>query len=59
MAEGIIGGSYVLGGGSVSDALAAESPEDRRRRILEATAARLQQEEKHIEDMCGSIVKKS
>ncbi|GJJ11396.1 hypothetical protein Clacol_005629 [Clathrus columnatus] len=57
-AEGVIGGSYVLGGGTVSDALTSESRDERRRRILEATASRLQQEEKQIEDMCGMMAPK-
>lgn len=60
-AESVIGGSYVLGGGSITDALTSgsETREERRRRILEATASRLQQEEKHIEDMCGSTSRQS
>jgi len=52
-AQGIIGGSYVLGGATAAPA-APDSREERRRLILQATAARLRQEEQMIEDMCGS-----
>ncbi|KAF8527299.1 WLM-domain-containing protein [Gautieria morchelliformis] len=50
---GLVGGSYVLGGAS-STPSALDSREERRRRILEATAVRLRQEEQAIEEMCGS-----
>jgi hypothetical protein len=52
-AQGIIGGSYVLGGGTAAPAV-LDSREERRRLILQAAAARLRQEEQIIEDMCGS-----
>jgi len=50
-AQGLVSGSYVLGGSSES---APDSAEERRRRVLEAAAARLRREEEEIEGMCGS-----
>ncbi|KAJ3508150.1 hypothetical protein NMY22_g16707 [Coprinellus aureogranulatus] len=44
--------SYTLGGSSAS--LAADSQEERRRRILEATINRLRKEEEEIEHSCGT-----
>ena len=52
-AQAMLGGSYVLGGSS-GPALESDSPDQRRRRVLEATMNRLQKEEQEIEDMCGS-----
>ncbi|CAE6487694.1 unnamed protein product [Rhizoctonia solani] len=44
--------AFVLGGGTGSTAV-NESREERRRRVLEATVSRLEQEEKEIEDRCS------
>ncbi|KAG8835590.1 hypothetical protein FRC17_002182 [Serendipita sp. 399] len=47
--------SHVLGGGSsLPGDNATLTPAERRARVLEATLKRLQAEEQHIEDMCGS-----
>ncbi|KXN90690.1 hypothetical protein AN958_03975 [Leucoagaricus sp. SymC.cos] len=47
--------SYVLGGSSSSvAALAGDSREDMRRRMLEATMARLRKEEEELEMSCGT-----
>ncbi|KAG8765431.1 hypothetical protein FRC19_006394 [Serendipita sp. 401] len=49
--------SHVLGGGSSlspSGSSLSLTPAERRARVLEATLKRLQAEEQHIEDMCGS-----
>ncbi|KAG6900028.1 hypothetical protein C0993_004085 [Termitomyces sp. T159_Od127] len=48
--------SYILGGmgsSSVGPAL-DESPEERRRRVLEATMARLRKEDEELENSCGT-----
>ncbi|KEP52763.1 WLM domain protein [Rhizoctonia solani 123E] len=45
--------TFVLGGG-IESTSANESREERRRRVLEATISRLEQEEKEIEDRCGA-----
>lgn len=45
-------GSRTLGGSIVS--LSADSPEERRRRVLEATMRRLQKEEEELEQSCGT-----
>ncbi|KAL4247877.1 hypothetical protein ABKN59_007486 [Abortiporus biennis] len=50
-------GSYVLGGGTSTStplAVANESREDRRRRLLQATMNRLQKEEEELEQSCGT-----
>ena len=44
--------AFALGGGIASTSV-NESREERRRRVLEATIFRLEQEEKEIEDRCG------
>ncbi|CAE6418219.1 unnamed protein product [Rhizoctonia solani] len=44
--------AFVLGGGTGSTAV-NESREEMRRRVLEATVSRLEQEEKEIEDRCS------
>ncbi len=41
-------------GGSTSRDLSSELPEERRRRILEATMNRLRKEEEEIEHSCGT-----
>ncbi|KAF8159365.1 WLM domain-containing protein [Crassisporium funariophilum] len=49
--------TYVLGGGGPSTStgsLAADSAEDRRRRVLEATMNRLRKEEEELEHSCGT-----
>jgi hypothetical protein len=48
----LIGGSNVLGGSAGGHA--ADSREERRLRVLQATLARIQKEEKDIEDRCGN-----
>ncbi|KZT21557.1 WLM-domain-containing protein [Neolentinus lepideus HHB14362 ss-1] len=45
--------AHVLGDGGVSVGV-DDSPEDRRRRILEATMRRLQKEEEELEQSCGT-----
>ncbi|KAJ2929671.1 hypothetical protein H1R20_g7430, partial [Candolleomyces eurysporus] len=46
---------HVLGGSGASvSGLQSESPEDRRRRVLEATMNRLRKEEEEIEHSCGT-----
>ncbi|TCD62457.1 hypothetical protein EIP91_006884 [Steccherinum ochraceum] len=50
--------SFVLGGGGQDSTLTRprgnESPEERRRRVLEATMARLKKEEEELEGACGT-----
>ena len=47
--------SFVLGGASASPRpVFGESPEDRRRRVLEATMRRLRREEEEVEMSCGT-----
>ncbi|KAI0629385.1 WLM-domain-containing protein [Trametes polyzona] len=46
------GGSHTLGGPALSSA--PDSPEERRRRILDATMRRLQKEEEELEQRCGT-----
>lgn len=47
--------SFVLGGSSASPRpVLGESPEDRRRRVLEATMRRLQREDEEVEMSCGT-----
>ncbi|RDX51227.1 WLM-domain-containing protein [Lentinus brumalis] len=48
----VLGGSQVLGGASTSSA--TDSPEERRRKVLEATMNRLRKEEQELEDRCGT-----
>ncbi|RPD52141.1 WLM-domain-containing protein [Lentinus tigrinus ALCF2SS1-7] len=48
----VLGGSRVLGGASTSSA--TDSPEERRRKVLEATMNRLRKEEQELEDRCGT-----
>ena len=50
--EYVVGGAYTLGGTGAGDS--GDSPEQRRRKILEATMNRLQEEEKELEDRCGT-----
>ncbi|KAJ7641489.1 WLM-domain-containing protein [Roridomyces roridus] len=45
--------SHVLGGSS-SEYLAADCPEERRRRMLAATLSRLQKQEEELENSCGT-----
>ena len=45
--------TYVLGGSGGAD-LNGESPEERRRKILEATVSRLRKGEEEIEHSCGT-----
>ena len=42
-------------GGSGPAPVSSESVEERRRRILQATLNRLEQEEQEIEDSCGTV----
>lgn len=49
--------TFVLGGGqdsSLTRPRGNESPEERRRRVLEATMARLKKEEEELEGACGT-----
>jgi hypothetical protein len=50
--------AYTLGGaqalGSTSSALTGETPEERRRKILDATVGRLRKEEEELEHSCGT-----
>ena len=50
--EYIIGGAYTLGGTGTSGT--GDSPEERRRKVLEATMNRLRKEEEELEDRCGT-----
>ncbi|PIL24649.1 hypothetical protein GSI_12533 [Ganoderma sinense ZZ0214-1] len=50
--EYVFGGAYTLGGTGTSDL--GDSPEERRRKVLEATMNRLREEEKELEDRCGT-----
>ncbi|KAH9913557.1 WLM-domain-containing protein [Epithele typhae] len=47
-----LGGAYALGGSGVSSD--TDSPEERRRKMLEATMNRLKKEEEEMEDRCGT-----
>ncbi|TFK29575.1 WLM-domain-containing protein [Coprinopsis marcescibilis] len=46
--------SYILGGDAVSVSTNDDSPEQRRRRVLEATMNRLRKEEEELEHSCGT-----
>ncbi|CDO69781.1 hypothetical protein BN946_scf184766.g26 [Trametes cinnabarina] len=46
------GGAYTLGGSGTSTP--TDSPEERRRKVLEATMRRLQKEEEELEQRCGT-----
>lgn len=46
--------AYVLGGAGGSRPALDESPEERRRRVLEATMGRLRREEEELEKSCGT-----
>ncbi|EPQ56232.1 WLM-domain-containing protein [Gloeophyllum trabeum ATCC 11539] len=47
--------AHVLGGGVASGRVASgDTPEERRRRVLEATMRRLQKEEEELEQSCGT-----
>ncbi|TBU34162.1 WLM-domain-containing protein [Dichomitus squalens] len=50
--EYALGGSYTLGGPGASSP--GDSPEERRRKVLEATMNRLRKEEEELEDRCGT-----
>lgn len=47
--------AYILGGGDIPSGAALDEPrEERRRRVLEATMARLRKAEEELEDSCGT-----
>ena len=46
--------AYVLGGSGATPAVADESVAERRRRVLDATMARLRKEEEELEASCGT-----
>ncbi|KAI1791839.1 WLM-domain-containing protein [Ganoderma leucocontextum] len=50
--EYVVGGAYALGG--VGTSSPGDSPEERRRKVLEATMNRLRKEEEELEDRCGT-----
>ncbi|KAM5536586.1 hypothetical protein V8D89_009681 [Ganoderma adspersum] len=50
--EYVVGGAYTLGGVGTSDP--GDSQEERRRKVLQATMNRLREEEKELEDRCGT-----
>ncbi len=50
--EYVVGGAYTLGGAGTSNP--GDSPEERRRKVLEATMSRLRKEEEELEDRCGT-----
>ncbi|KAI0738605.1 WLM-domain-containing protein [Daedaleopsis nitida] len=50
--EYVLGGSFTLGGSNAGSA--GDSPEERRRKVLEATMTRLRKEEEELEDRCGT-----
>ncbi|KAI0730631.1 WLM-domain-containing protein [Earliella scabrosa] len=50
--EYAVRGTYTLGG--TTSTSASDSPEERRRKVLEATMNRLRKEEQELEDRCGT-----
>ncbi|KAI0794524.1 WLM-domain-containing protein [Fomes fomentarius] len=51
--EHVLGGSYTLGG-PIPSGSSSDTPEERRRKVLEATMSRLRKEEQELEDRCGT-----